>query len=76
MCTKRAQHQRDKIIKQTETLRSEAIERQERDTQELCSSMLNEVRNMKNNSHVHEILVIKSHPLHCVKTLMPMMITS
>ena len=66
MCTKWAQHQRNNIIKQAETFRSEAIARQDRDTQELFFSMLNEVRNMKNNSYENEILVNESHPLQCV----------
>lgn len=64
-----AQHQRNKIIKQAESLKSDAMVRQDKDTQELFSSILNEVRHLKNNFMPNEILLNTSQLSHCAKQI-------
>ena len=47
-CAKWAHYQRENLTKKAEGLKLEAMDRQDRDTQELFWSMLNEARHMSN----------------------------
>ena len=64
-----AQHKREKLMNKAEGLKSEAMDRQDRDTQELFSSMSDEVRNMSNMCYVHGILENNSHPNSNIKNI-------
>ena len=65
--TKWAQHQRDALIKNAKGLISESMARQDRDTEELFSRMLNELRHMRNSCNMHGILENNIQPNSNIK---------
>ena len=62
-----AKHQREKLMKKADELKSEAMARKDRNTKELFSSVLNEVTHMRNRCNGYGIVENNSHPNSNIK---------